>query len=98
MQFLNVTTGGPAIYEGRDMREAHANLHVVNAEFDAEMSDLKATLDKLGVPTDEQKELLAIVESTRPMISETRRRVEKVRTNVEDAPQSLRSRERAREF
>jgi hemoglobin len=72
VQFLSVATGGPSTYEGKDIREAHANMHITNAEFDATMGDLKATLDTLGVPTDEQKELLAIVESTRPMIAEKR--------------------------
>ena len=32
------------------------------------VGDLKATLDKLQIPNTEQKELLAIVESTRPQI------------------------------
>ena len=37
-------------------------------EFDAVIGDLKASLDKLRIPDKEQKELLAIVESTRPLI------------------------------
>ena len=68
MQFITLATGGPATYEGRDMKEVHAGLHISNAEFDASVGDLKVTLDKLGVPNDEQKELLAIVESTRPQV------------------------------
>ena len=40
-------------------------MHVTNAEFDATVGDLKATLDNLAIPTAEQKELLAIIESTR---------------------------------
>ena len=43
-------------------------MHISNPEFDAVMGDLKASLDKLKVPNVEQKELLAIVESTRPEI------------------------------
>ena len=42
------------------------------AEFDAAVGDLKATMDKLGVANPEQKELLAIIESTRPQITEKR--------------------------
>jgi hemoglobin len=72
VQFLSVATGGPPRYDGREMGEAHKNLHITNAEFDASIGDLKASLDKLGVPTHEQKELLAIVESTRPQIVEKR--------------------------
>ena len=50
------------------MSEVHANMHVTNAEFDAAVGDLKASLDNLGVGTEEQKELLAIVETTRPQV------------------------------
>lgn len=67
-QFLALATGGPAKYEGKDMAQAHADMRITNAEFDATVGDLKATLDKLGIPNQEQKELLAIVESTRPQV------------------------------
>jgi hemoglobin len=67
-QFLAVATGGPAQYEGRDIKELHGGMRITNAEFDAAIGDLKATLDKLHLPTVEQKELLAIVESTRPQV------------------------------
>ncbi len=50
------------------MKSAHADLHITNAEFDAAVGDLKASLDKLQIPNREQKELLAIAESTRPQI------------------------------
>jgi hemoglobin len=71
-QFLALATGGPTKYEGREMTEVHKGLHITNAEFDAAIGDFKATLDKLGVAKEEQKELLAILESTRPQISEER--------------------------
>ena len=68
VQFLSLSTGGPSFYDGRDMKSAHAGLRITNAEFDAAVGDLKATLDKLAVATEEQKELLAIIESTRPQV------------------------------
>ena len=43
-------------------------MHISNPEFDAAVGDLKASLDVLKIPNKEQKELLAIVESTRPQI------------------------------
>jgi hemoglobin len=67
-QFLALATGGPARYEGKDMKSAHAGLHIANPEFDAAIGDLKASLDKLQLPNREQKELLAIIESTRAEI------------------------------
>ena len=68
VQFLALTTGGPAKYEGKEMKSAHAGMHIANPEFDAAIGDLKASLDKLQIPNTEQKELLAIVESTRAQI------------------------------
>ena len=68
VQFIALATGGPAHYEGKEMKSAHANLHIANAEFDAAVGDLKASLDKLKIANKEQKELLAIIESTRPEI------------------------------
>lgn len=68
VQFLSLASGGPAHYEGRDMKSVHAGMHITNAEFDAAIGDFKASLDKLQIPNREQKELLAIIESTRPQI------------------------------
>lgn len=68
VQFLTLATGGPAHYEGKELKGTHADMHISNPEFDAVMGDLKASLDKLRIPNREQKELLAIVESTRPLV------------------------------
>jgi len=72
VQFLSLATGGPPTYEGREMRQVHEGLVITNPEFDAAVGDLKATLDKLGTATPEQKELLSIIESTRPQVVEER--------------------------
>lgn len=71
-QFFSLATGGPTRYDGRDMTQAHQNLRITNAEFDAAIGDLKATLDKLAIPDQEQKELLAIIETTRTQVVEVR--------------------------
>ena len=68
LQFLALSSGGPARYDGKDIKSTHAGMHVSNPEFDAVIGDLKASLDKLQIPNKEQKELLAVVESTRPEI------------------------------
>jgi hemoglobin len=68
VQFLSLAAGGPAQYDGKEMKSAHAGMHITNPEFDATIGDLKASLDKLRIPDKEQKELLAIIESTRPQI------------------------------
>jgi hemoglobin len=72
VQFLALATGGPATYDGRGIKPVHAGMHIANPEFDAAIGDVKASLDKLQIPNKEQKELLAIIESTRPEIVEER--------------------------
>jgi hemoglobin len=71
-EFIAVATGGPSKYTGKEIKSAHANMHISNAEFDAAMGDLKASLDKLQIANAEQKELLAVVETTRDQIVEER--------------------------
>jgi len=58
-------TGGPEKYAGRPMKESHQHLHITEAEWQAMLSDFEKTLDKFKVPEPEQKELIAIVESTK---------------------------------
>jgi hemoglobin len=58
-------TGGPEKYAGRSMKESHAHLHITEAEWQAMVVDFKKSLDKFKVPEREQKELVAIVESTK---------------------------------
>jgi hemoglobin len=71
-QFLALASGGPTQYQGREIKQVHAGMHITNDEFDASVGDLKATLDKLKIPNTEQKELLAIIETTRAEIVEER--------------------------
>jgi hemoglobin len=68
VQFLALATGGPSQYQGGNIKSVHANMEISNPEFDAVIGDIKSSLDKLQIPNEEQKELLAIIESTRPQI------------------------------
>lgn len=58
-------TGGPEKYTGRTMKEAHQHLNITEKEWQAMLADFTKTLDKFKVPGHEQKELIAIVESTK---------------------------------
>lgn len=58
-------TGGPEAYTGRSMKDSHAHLNITENEWQAFLADFKACLDKFKVPEPEQKELFAIVESTK---------------------------------
>jgi hemoglobin len=48
--FIAAAVGGPEIYAGRDMAAAHHGLDITDADFDAVVGHLVATLDSLGVP------------------------------------------------
>jgi len=63
-------TGGPCRYTGQGMKESHTKFHITQMEWDALLVDFGASLDKFKVPAAEQKELVAIVESTKPDIVE----------------------------
>jgi len=58
-------TGGPEKYAGRTMKDAHSHLNITEKEWQAMAADFKKSLDKFAVPEPEQKELFAIVESTK---------------------------------
>ena len=58
-------TGGPQKYTGKSMAESHSHLKITSTEWEAFLDDFRQTLDKFAVPTGEQEELKAIVNSTR---------------------------------
>lgn len=67
-QFLTFAFGGPSIYSGRGMRNAHRSSveRGMNGQhFDAVIGHLGATLTELNVPADLIAEAAAIAESTR---------------------------------
>jgi hemoglobin len=58
-------SGGPEKYTGRGMKESHEHLNITENEWQAMLADFKKVLNKFKVPEQEQKELIAIVESTK---------------------------------
>ena len=63
--FLTFAFGGPHQYAGKDMRAAHAKMHLTEAHFDAVMENLAATLLELGVPNDLIAEAAAVALSVK---------------------------------
>jgi hemoglobin len=53
--------GGPCIYKGKTMLEAHTGMNITANEFNAMVGDLVAALDFYNVPTAEKNELLGIL-------------------------------------
>ena len=58
-------TGGPQKYTGKTMRDSHAHLDITEPEWQAFMKDLADCFAKFKIPAPEQRELVAIVESTK---------------------------------
>lgn len=53
--------GGPEVYNGRNMKDAHAHLNINEEQWDAMVADFVATLNHFKVPEKEQGELLGLV-------------------------------------
>ena len=61
-------TGGPCIYSGRSMEEAHSGLNLTEADFSAFMGDLVAAMDDGMVPLAQQNRLIALLAPMKPQI------------------------------
>jgi hemoglobin len=65
LTLLAVVTGGPSKYQGRDLHEAHAHLHITGEAFDRVLRHLQGTLQELEVKQDDQESILAAVQARR---------------------------------
>ena len=65
LTLLAVVTGGPSKYEGRDLHEAHADLHITGEAFDRVVWHLQATLQELDIQQEDQRAILAAVQARR---------------------------------
>lgn len=54
-------SGGPCVYKGPNMKEAHADMGVRKHEFHALVEDLQAAMDAKGIPFTQQNRLLALL-------------------------------------
>ena len=73
VDFLCKATGGPCVYHGRDMKTVHAGSGITEADWDASVKDLVATLDKFKVPEKEKKEVLDMASSLKGDIVEAKK-------------------------
>lgn len=58
-------SGGPCVYHGRGMEEAHSHLNITEREWDRMIVIFKGVLNKHNVPEREAQELLDIINSTK---------------------------------
>jgi hemoglobin len=68
LTLLAVVTGGPTKYEGRDLHEAHADLHITEDAFDQVVWHLQATLQELEIQQQDQQAILAAVQARRDAV------------------------------
>jgi hemoglobin len=64
-KFLAMAFSGPNHYSGKDMREAHKNMHLTEAHFSAVAENLVDTLNELNVPQDLIDEILDLIGSVK---------------------------------
>lgn len=62
---MSSVSGGPIKYTGKSMKDAHTGMKITEAEFEALVADLKASLDQLKVNVIERDELLSIIIKTK---------------------------------
>jgi hemoglobin len=65
LTLLAVVTGGPSKYQGRDLHEAHADLHISGEAFDRVLGHVQATLEELEVGRADQQAVLAAMQARR---------------------------------
>lgn len=61
VDFVCARTGGPCLYTGRTMAEAHEGLGITEAHFDTAVAHMGDALDAQGVGGRERTELLTMV-------------------------------------
>lgn len=66
--FMIEATGGPEVYTGRGMQEAHAHLEISETEWRAMAAELRAVLYAFNVPEAEQRELIELVATVKDQV------------------------------
>jgi len=59
-RFLELGSGGPQRYTGRDMRSAHRGMNISPEEYVSAIDDILAALETVGVDQQSRNDVLAI--------------------------------------
>ena len=70
VDFFVEAFGGPAFYNGREMKPLHEGIGISNSDWDVFVTHTVATLDKFGVQGQEREEFLAAAASLKGDIVE----------------------------
>ncbi|NCT17836.1 MAG: group 1 truncated hemoglobin [Flavobacteriaceae bacterium CG_4_8_14_3_um_filter_34_10] len=68
IEFFSAGSGGPPIYNGKDMVTAHKGMNINPAEYMHTIDDIFAALDKNSISEDTKKDVLSILWSLKGMI------------------------------
>jgi hemoglobin len=60
-RFMELGSGGPQRYTGRDMRSAHTGMNISEAEYMAAVDDIVGALAAVGVDEQTRMDVLALV-------------------------------------
>lgn len=63
--FFITGTGGPNVYDGKDMLSVHRGMNIDHSEFMAVLDDALVALEKNGIGQREQEEVLFVLYSMR---------------------------------
>lgn len=66
--FVSTGTGGPKVYEGRDMSSAHAHLELSKADFLSAGNDVSMAMQNKGYGENETQEFLCILVSMKDLV------------------------------
>ena len=66
--FFIAGTGGPNVYEGKDMKATHAGMNISAAEFVAVLDDALVALAKNNIGQREREEVHSVLYSMKPDI------------------------------
>ena len=66
--FFIESSGGPSVYDGKDMLAAHRGMNIDEAEFVAALDDAMAALDKNGIGQREKEEVLYFLYGLKPQV------------------------------
>lgn len=68
IEFFSMGSGGPQIYNGKDMITAHAGMNISASEYMHVIDDIYLALDKNKMTEETKKDVLAILWSLKGMI------------------------------
>ena len=70
-RFLELGSGGPPRYSGRDMKTAHRGMNISPAEYMAALDDIVASLTTVGIDEQTRNDVLALAWSLKGEIIQT---------------------------